>query len=177
MTIELGLARGIDAQAFGEPGQRTFRLRVLGSASESVSLWVEKEHLRALVMAIRQLLAQLKYEEEPPAGDLGQFPEPSEQEFRVGVMAIGFSQPERTMVLQMSEIGAGEDDEPTLSVRLTLQHCASLAVQLDEIVAGGRPVCPLCGLSIDPSGHACVRSNGHSDQAIPDSSDEADAGP
>ncbi|MBI2913047.1 MAG: DUF3090 family protein [Chloroflexi bacterium] len=177
MTIELGVARGIDAQAFGEPGQRTFRLRLLGATSESVCLWVEKEHLRALGMAIQQVLAQLKYGDEPPAADAGQFPEPSQQEFRIGLMAVGFSQPDRTLVLQVSELGVGEEEEPTLRVQLTLDHCASLAAQLDEIIAGGRPVCSLCGLSIDPSGHACIRSNGHSDQPVPDAGDEPDASP
>ena len=172
MTIELGVARGIDAQAFGQPGQRTFKLRVLGSSSESVSLWIEKEHLSALGMAIRQLLAQLKYEEEPRATDLGQFPKLVEQEFQISLMAIGFNPPERTLVIQVSELGVGEDDEPTLRVQLTLEHCASLAVQIDDIVARGRPVCPLCGLSINPSGHSCIRSNGHSEQPIPESRQE-----
>ena len=35
-------------------------------------------------------------------------------------------------------------------------------------LAGGRPVCPLCGLAMDPAGHACVRSNGHSSLPIPE---------
>ena len=173
MTIELGLARGIDAQSFGEPGQRTFRLRVLGAASESVWLWTEKEHLRALAMAIRQLLSQLNYRHEAGKADVAGFPEVAESEFRVGLMAVGFSQPSRTLVLQVNEIGVGEEDEPTLRVGLTLEHCASLAAQMEEIIAGGRPTCPLCGASLDASGHACIRSNGHSDQPIPeDSSDE-----
>ncbi len=177
MTIELGLARGGDAQAFGQPGQRTFRLRFLGSQSESVSLWVEKEHLRALALAIQQLLAQVKFADQPREVDPAQFPEPPEREFRVGVMGIGFNPPDRTMVLQVSELGVGEEEEPTIRVELTLEHCASLARQIDEIIAGGRPVCPLCGLSIDPSGHSCIRSNGHSDQPVPDSSDDANASP
>jgi len=30
-----------------------------------------------------------------------------------------------------------------------------------EVVAQGRPVCPLCGQPMDPDGHFCPRANGH----------------
>ena len=177
MTIELGIARGIGAQALGQPGQRTFCLRVLGSGSESVCLWVEKEHLRALGLAIGQLLAQLNYEDQPGALGLGLFPEVAEREFRVGVMGAAFDAAGRTLLLQVSELGIDEQEEPTLRVRLTLDYCASLAAQIDEIIAGGRPLCPLCDLPIDPSGHVCIRSNGHSRQPIPDSGRDVNPGP
>ncbi|HEX5479005.1 MAG TPA: hypothetical protein VFY79_04730 [Dehalococcoidia bacterium] len=41
-------------------------------------------------------------------------------------------------------------------------------------MAGGRPVCPLCGLPMEPGGHACVRTNGHSKQPIPDEESDDD---
>jgi uncharacterized repeat protein (TIGR03847 family) len=31
-----------------------------------------------------------------------------------------------------------------------------------ELVASGRPLCPVCGLPIDPEGHLCPRKNGKS---------------
>src|SRR5450756_1602585 len=52
MTIEFGVARGIDAQSFGQPGQRTFRLRILGASAESASLWLEKEQMQALSLCL-----------------------------------------------------------------------------------------------------------------------------
>ncbi len=174
MTIELGVALGIDAQAFGEPGQRTFRLRVLGSGSESVWLWVEKEHLRALGLAIGQLLAQLNYRSQA-APEPGQFGETAQHEVHVGLMAVGFNAPDRTLALHLSEVGLGEEEEPTVRVQLTLDQCASLAARIDEIIAGGRPVCVLCGQAIDPTGHVCIRSNGHSKEAIPDAGEGANA--
>jgi uncharacterized repeat protein (TIGR03847 family) len=84
-------------------------------------------------------------------------------------MGMGFNAADRTVVLYAFELGVEEDEEdPTLRVRLTQEQCASLGVQLDDIIAGGRPVCPLCGLPMDRNGHACVRSNGPSKQPIPD---------
>ena len=176
MTVELDIARGIDAQTFGQPGQRTFRLRLIGSAGQSASLWMEKEQMQALSMALKQMLAQLEYDQEPPPADVGDFPTVADHDFRVGRMGMGFNASDRTVVVYAFELGTDEDEEqPTLRVRLTQEQCASLGVQLDDIIAGGRPVCPLCGLPMDATGHACVRSNGHSAQPIPrEENDEQD---
>jgi uncharacterized repeat protein (TIGR03847 family) len=168
LTTEFGLARGIDAQEFGQPGQRTFRLRIVGSAGETASLWLEKDHLQALSLALKQMLGQLEYNGEPPPADAGEFPVSAEHDFRVGRMGMGFSPSDRTVVLYLYEVGVEDDDEPTLRTHITQEHCASLGVLLDEIIAGGRPLCPLCGLAMEASGHACVRSNGHSRQPIPE---------
>jgi uncharacterized repeat protein (TIGR03847 family) len=173
MTLEFGVARGIDAQSFGQPGQRTFRLRIVGAEGESASLWMEKEQLQALSIALKQMLSQLEYNEEPPVASAGEFPVVADHDFRVGRMGMGFNASDRTVVLYTFELGATETDgeEPTLRARLTQEQSASLGVQLDEIISGGRPTCALCGLAIDPSGHACIRSNGHSKQPIPEEED------
>jgi len=169
MTSEFGLARGIDVQAFGQPGQRTFRLRIVGSGSETASIWLEKEQLQALSLALRQMLSQLEYDQEPPAAGVGEFPVTADHDFRAGRLGMGFQPDDRTVVLLTYEIGATEDDDdPTLRMRLSQEQSASLILNLDEIIAGGRPTCPLCGAPVEASGHACIRSNGHSKQPIPD---------
>ena len=169
MTHELGIARGIDAQSFGQPGERTFRLRVVGDHGQTASIWLEKEQLQALSLALKQMLAQLEYEQDPPGADAGEFPASADHDFRAGRLGMGFHPPDRTVVLYTYELGMpDEEEEPTLRVRLTQEHCASLGVNLDDIIAGGRPICPLCGAPIDAGGHACIRSNGHSKQPIPD---------
>jgi uncharacterized repeat protein (TIGR03847 family) len=173
MTLDLGLARGIDAQTFGQPGERTFRLRIAGASGETASLWLEKEQMQALSLAFKQMLAQLEYDDAPPPPDVGDFPVVAQNDFRVGRMGMGFNAQDRTVALFMYEIGLEDDDDPTIRVRLSQEQCASITLQLDEIIASGRPVCPLCGLPMPPEGHACVRSNGHSKQPIP-REDEAD---
>lgn len=172
MTIELGLARAIDVESFGQPGQRTFRLRILGAASQSASLWLEKEHLQALGLALAQMLSQVRHEQRPPVGGIDEFPAVAGHDFRVGRMAVAFDPSDRTIVLYSYDVSIEEAGEPTLRVRLTRDHCSSLREQLDRIIAGGRPICALCHLPMDASGHACIRSNGHSKQPIP----EEDAG-
>ena len=174
MTIELGLATAIDAQAFGQPGQRTFRLRLLGEQSEAASLWVEKEQLQALSLALKQMLAQLDFEAAAPVAGIAEFPVVAEHDFRVGRMGMGYSPSDSTIVLFTYEIGVEDEEEPTLRVRLSQAQSSTLGEQLDEIIAGGRPVCPLCGLPMEPGGHACVRTNGHSKQPIPDEESDDD---
>jgi uncharacterized repeat protein (TIGR03847 family) len=162
---DFGEVRAVDAQAFGEPGQRTFRLRILGPDGRLAHLWMEKQQLQALDLALMQVLAQIEYEggpAEPPEG----FPEGAGDEFKVGRMAIGIDQGGGHVVLLAFEAGE-EGDEPTLRAHLSPARCLALDLQLKEIIAAGRPICRLCGASIDPGGHACVRANGHSRQPIP----------
>jgi uncharacterized repeat protein (TIGR03847 family) len=175
MTVDLGLVRGVDAQSFGQPGQRTFRLRMVGADGATAALWLEKEQLQALSLALRQMLSQLDYDQEPPPADAGDFPGSAEHDFRVGRMGMGFNAADQTVVLYLYEVGLEDDDDATLRARFTQEQCASLGACLDEIVAGGRPICPLCGLAIDPGGHACVRANGHSQQPIPEEDNDASA--
>jgi uncharacterized repeat protein (TIGR03847 family) len=174
MTTDFGLVRGIDAQSFGQPGQRTFRLRIVGEDAQTASLWLEKEQMQALSLALKQMLAQLEYNQEPPPADAGDFPVVADHDFRVGRMGMGFNAGDRTVILFTYEVGVEDDDAPTLRARLSQEACASLGVQLDDIIAGGRPICPLCGLAMEPAGHACVRSNGHSKQPIPEEDAEDD---
>jgi uncharacterized repeat protein (TIGR03847 family) len=166
--IDFGIARAVDTQTFGEPGQRTFRVRALGSASGTVWLWAEKEHLRALSFAFRRILSGLKYEGRPGTAVAEEIPEAADHEIRVGIIGVGFDESAQTVVLQVHELGLGEDDQPTLRIGFTLEQCSGLAAQIDEIVAAGRPLCPLCALPMDAAGHACVRQNGRSKEAIPD---------
>ena len=168
MTVEFGLASAVDAQTFGEPGERTFRLRVLGAAEESAVLWMEKQHLQALDLAFTQMLAQLDYQADPAALKRADFPAEAEHDFKVGRLALGFDPADRTVVLYTYEIGVDDEASPTLSVRFTPEHCATLGKQLKEVIAGGRPICQLCGASIDADRHACIRTNGHFKQPIPE---------
>lgn len=168
MTADFGTARAVDARAFGEPGQRTFQIRILGGNLQTASLWLEKQQLQALSMALTQVLSQLG-RGEGGEQDVGAFPQTPEHDFRVGRMAIGFDSGDGAVVLQAFEISRAEEEEdPDVQVRFTEDSCASLNQRLMEIIAAGRPQCALCGQVVEPTGHACIRSNGHSKEPIPE---------
>lgn len=172
MTIELGVALGVDAESFGQPGERTFRLRILGASRQWASLWMEKEQLQALSLALSQMLAQLRQAEQPGAG-LDDFPDTAEHDIHVGRMEIGFDPSDRTIVLNLFGLGVDDDESsPDLRVRFRQEQCATLSVRLKEIIGAGRPLCPLCGAPLTPAGHACIRANGHTSQPIPEHGEE-----
>jgi uncharacterized repeat protein (TIGR03847 family) len=173
MSTEFGLARFVDAESFGEPGQRTFRLRMAASSGETARLWMEKQQLIALSMAMGQALSQLRYVEAAPGSPQFAFPDSADHEFKVGRMAVGLDASDRTIVFFAHDIAdEDEESEPLLRVRFSPDQCASLRRQLDQIVSEGRPLCPLCATPMEPEGHACIRSNGHTQQPIPEQDDE-----
>lgn len=168
MTADLGTATAIDARAIGDPGKRTFQLRIIGSNRESASLWMEKQQMQALSLALTQLLAQLG-SKRSGSGDAAGFSEGADHDFRVGRLSIGFDTANKTVVLHIYRIEREEDeDEPDVMVRVTEGDCWSLNSRLQDIIISGRPLCPLCAAAMDPEGHMCVRTNGHSKQPIPE---------
>src|SRR5688572_5331288 len=126
MTVDLGVARAVDEQTFGNPGQRTFQLRIIGSGNVSASLWLAKRHLQALNLAFAQVLAQLDYSDRPGPADLSDFPVAAEHDFKVGRLGLGFDPSDRTIVLDAFELTAEEEAEAIVRVRMTPDQCAWL---------------------------------------------------
>jgi uncharacterized repeat protein (TIGR03847 family) len=57
---------------------------------------------------------------------------------------------------------ADDDDGPdVLRVRVTAAAARSFVRRAAQVVASGRPPCPLCGQPLDKQGHICPRRNGH----------------
>lgn len=171
--IDFGVAKEVEARSTGEPGLRTFHLRVVGEAGQSASLKLEKQHLVGLLTGVRKLLEEVGYAGGAEVRAVGEFPSLVDYEFAVGRLGMGFSSADGTVVIEAAELAAEGDVEGTsIRVRLTARQSASLAGQLEKIIATGRPLCPLCWAPIDREGHVCVRGNGHSREPIPD--EEAD---
>lgn len=161
----------IDAESFGEPGKRTFRVRVKHD-TDSASLWVEKQQLAALGEAIPRLLNELKTPDQhadESVGAIGYFPDEPTIEFKVGRLALGYSTDEDRLVLMVHAIpiqdDEGEGDEElsttTFMCRFTRAQAHQLSEACEKAVEGGRPLCVVCHRPIDPEGHFCPRSNGH----------------
>jgi uncharacterized repeat protein (TIGR03847 family) len=170
----------IDAESIGEPGKRTFRVRIL-RGDESASLWVEKQQLSALGEAIPRLIEQLDSEDQHADVDsrpISYFPDDPTVEFKVGRLALGYAAQEDRLVLvahdlgpdpdEEDEMGMGADQEadydpeiPAFSCRFTREQARFLSNSCADAVAGGRPACVLCHRPINPEGHMCPRANGH----------------
>ena len=170
--IDLGVADHIKADAIGEPGQRTFRVRLL-SGSGSTTLWLEKEQLQALGMAIDQLLAQLRSNkigrsEAPGApSESGDFPQNTDTELRVGRLGLGYDEEKDMLILLTHDPEAEPEGAPTLTCRVSRGKMRTLSGEIASVVSAGRPRCPLCNAPVTPGApHACPGSNGRSPYPI-----------
>lgn len=161
---DFGRADLLEPEAIGEPGKRTFRLRIR-SGADSASLWLEKEQLAALTLAIRQLLEQTGEagSESDEAIDGAGFPEPAQVEFKIGRLGIGYDESNRMVAIFAYTAEETEDDAtPSFSCNVSPDQCRVFAEHGEQVIAGGRPVCVLCGGPIDEGAHRCQRRNGHS---------------
>ena len=148
-------------EKFGEPGMRTFRINV-DSASSTANIWLEKEQLAELSIAMLQL------GKETPEAKEDAIDPPTELEatsltnldFKAGRLAFGHN-PETNMFIIDAHDPEDDSEEPTVRIWLTRERLNSFAKNGLEIVASGRPICPLCEKPINPDGHYCVRRNGH----------------
>jgi uncharacterized repeat protein (TIGR03847 family) len=90
---------------------------------------------------------------------------PGEPEWQVGEMGLGYHEARKMFVLVASESSASEDSpaaEEAPSIRFWLSHkqVAAFSKQAENVLTAGRPLCPRCGLPMDPAGHPCPVLNG-----------------
>ena len=175
------------AGTIGEPGDRTFFLqardgaRVVSVALEKVQVAVLAERLGALLdeLDLRGIAPETDatiapFEAPEPPGDNGGLDEPLNEAFRAGSLTLGWDGgAERVLVEARAQDADGEaidpeeddeedDDGPDLlRVRMTAAAARSFVARATQVVAAGRPPCPLCGAPLDPRGHICPRHNGH----------------
>lgn len=165
-NYEFGPVFLIDAEAIGEPGHRTFRL-VISSGHDVANLWLEKEQLHALGLAIRRHLATQRHRSatndptDLPTLENTPLP-PASIEFRVGQLALGYDPDQDRLILQADDVAARPNEPYIFSCQITLAQARMLVQRVDAIIAAGRPLCPLCSAPLNRGEtHVCPRSNGH----------------
>ncbi len=149
----------------GEPGKRTFFL-IMGQKEDWVRVWLEKEQLEALALAIDQFLFTLsqehpgvprKAEETSSSADI-----PSgmpSAELEIDQITMGLDRERATLDFLVHVVGPQNVDQAELNCRATLAQLKELGSQAKSICAAGRPRCVLCGRPIDPEGHTCPANN------------------
>ena len=163
------------AAAVGEPGSRTFFLQaakgraVLTVAVEKVQVALLAERIGVFANESaapgRAASADLFLATHPATPALR---EPVVEAFRVGSMTLMFDEEGRHVTVEAQQAGdrgpvpdGDDDDLEVLRVRLPLDDAVRFAESALQVVAAGRPPCPLCGEPLDPQGHICVRRNGY----------------
>jgi uncharacterized repeat protein (TIGR03847 family) len=162
--FELDPVDRIAVAAVGEPGRRQFFLLASGSG-HTLTLTCEKTQIQALLARLTQMM-EAQGIEVPERPAEATTLEPGNPEWQVGELGLGYHEARQMFVLVASEAATGEEQqepsEDAPSVRFWLSHrqVVAFSKQAEQILTAGRPLCPRCGLPMDPAGHPCPVSNG-----------------
>lgn len=169
--------------AIGLPGARTFYLQVR-AGTQIVSIALEKQQSALLAENIDEILDQLITVKGNPFSVPTGTPvelvdndplEAVQEQFRAGAMSLGWDPSTAQIVIEAHPLtddefdpdaDADADDESfdedgaieseMLLVRMPVGTARAFAKRTREIVAAGRPMCPLCGFPMDADGHICT---------------------
>jgi uncharacterized repeat protein (TIGR03847 family) len=182
-TFDFDAPDHMTAGAVGPPGERVFFLQAR-QQGRTVSLRLEKQQVAALCEYLAGILADLPAVTDPLPGAV-ELIEPALGEWVVGALAVAYEEADDRILLVAEELvpeadgeggeGEGPDDadEADLSLedlafergaatarfRLTRAQVEAMVRYAMRVVAAGRPLCPVCGRPMDPSGHFCPRNN------------------
>jgi uncharacterized repeat protein (TIGR03847 family) len=171
------------AGTVGEPGERTFFLQASGNGA-TTSVALEKAQVAVLAERLGELLDEVRRRSDDPASvptvapdelrDVAPLETPLLEEFRVGTLALAWDDdvlrvvieahamvPDAEETAEPAPLTDAEEGPDVLRVWLSAAQARAFAERAVQVVAAGRPPCPLCGLPLDPSGHVCPRQNGH----------------
>ncbi|MBI4267770.1 MAG: DUF3090 family protein [Chloroflexi bacterium] len=155
----------LSALAMGEPGKRTFFLAI-GRKGEWARVWLEKEQLQALALAINQLLFTISQEHPPSSPEAVAMPLSDDiasglptAELEAGEITLGYHGDKATLIFSVRVLGPRRLDKAALHCRATLAQLRQLGNQARKVCAAGRPRCALCGGPIDTTGHICPMNN------------------
>ncbi len=165
--IDFGLVDAVDAEAIGQPGQRTFRLRARVGDSYA-ALWIEKEQLAQLGRLFSQLLAErskLRGRPGQPVEPVGNFPQQPQVDLQVARLGLDYDGDRERLIIAADDQGAMErGDTPAFRMEMGRDQAVHTIRLIEEIVTAGRPLCPLCKqpLNFEGEAHFCPHTNGHS---------------
>ncbi len=144
--------------AVGPVGRRLFLLQCREGPT-LLTVKVEKQQ----VSAMADLLARVVRELDRPGHLPDDLPleEPTEPAWVVGTVGVTYDEAEDRIVLVIEELVTEGETGAIARLSVTREQAASFAILATRLVESGRPPCPLCGSPLDPSGHACPRTNGH----------------
>lgn len=184
-----GLVASMKPEAIGVPGKRIFRILVDGPAASAATLWVEKEQVYGLSMAMKRML-------EAPEGGGGEegkeagFPQLADRsvlrggearvlEFKVGRLGLAYGPGEEHITVffhdekdepegeeddeEGDEEGAEEAEAPTPALQLCLkrEQAEAFIKESLEVSASGRGTDAISRHAMVASGKVDPNRNGH----------------
>ena len=172
VEINLDPLQHITADAIGQPGQRVFYLQGWREADpKPVTIIIEKIQLESLSLGIEQMvneLARQKPELTLPSvdyeADKMRIHPPVDPLFRGGEMGLGYDLERDCIIIEVREVvleGADAGEAAMVRFWCSRKQARELAAWAEEVIEGGRPLCPQCGAPMEPEGHFCPKKNGN----------------
>jgi uncharacterized repeat protein (TIGR03847 family) len=174
--IELDDLDALGTGAVGQPGARAFYIQARTEHAQ-LTVLVEKEQIALFATEAVAFLDRIADDYPELPFDVPQLQtqlrEPTVPLFRARLIGLGFD-PERELVLielrerssedvdeEADAVEGGDEEAEGYVARIyaTRAQVRAMAARGAEAVAGGRPLCPLCDMPMDPAGHACPRWN------------------
>ena len=157
---DLGRARLVKPEALGVPGKRTFHFQIEAERG-SAYVWMEKNQLSALAVAIQKFLEDDPAEQRQTRDGIIEVILDPFFDFKAASLGLAYDEVSHLFAILAYDAEDFERDEVTLLCWISRHQVEQMAVDALTVVGAGRPICVLCKQPIDPEGHICVESNGH----------------
>jgi uncharacterized repeat protein (TIGR03847 family) len=135
---------------------------MVNSSGRNAAIWMEKQQLQGIGEWFAEMLKKL--DEESPGSEPDVEPVAFgaifDVELQVLQVALGYNEDSHLFTIQAFDAESSAGD-PAFQCQFARGQCRVLIRTIERVIAGGRPVCPLCGQPMEPEGHVCPRSNGH----------------
>lgn len=149
--------RFFTAGTIGPPGQRVFYLQACDDGDIS-SVRIEKQQVSALAEYLAGMLHDLPAPKDVPAAP--GLVEPVVADWSVGNIGVAYDNDlDRIVIVAEELVPEDEVDGRTLKLVVSRSQVRAFIERAEELMAGGRPPCRVCGAPMDPEGHACPRAN------------------
>ncbi len=163
MKYDIGTPTTLNIDAFGFPGERTFRI-FLECSGSSISLWLEKQQLFELAMAISRLLEVIRTDK-PEEMYLDERLDPIDKipleiDFTVGRLSLAHNPASNLFIIEAYNISDDMNDEATITFHIAKAKLQDISTEALKICASGRPICSLCGEPMDLELHICSEPDG-----------------
>lgn len=150
----------------GLPGERTFYWQIK-TKSNNFSVRLEKQQAAVIAEQIENLLDD-NFDKEIDSGrknaptiDKEPLELPIIEELSLLGIGIFLNGRNIEISLNLDGLETPDQDKQTIQVILTRNQAREFCARTRVVVAAGRAICPFCSLSIEVSGHLCLRANGY----------------
>lgn len=165
---DFGQISKLSAESVGEPGQRTFHIIIESSNESSAIIWLEKEQLFNMAVALKRTVSTI--EVESPSNSIKHFEDQPlsniepylKVEFKASELEVGYDKDSDLYFVSFYDANEFDIDAPKVNFYTDGDIIDQLAEDSFAVCSAGRPLCPLCLIPTKDSSciwEECFRKN------------------